>query len=348
MMPAVLKAKVVSAYSDLHARGVLHGDVALRHILVGGDTRVTIIDFQESRALVGDDAVGLGSATGADLAVEMRRVRYMLDFEDARTYETSKTRREAGRRKRNKEIVRDLERRRRAGLPFDDLKPIPSSPDDIAAPPIHPEELHEWKRSCDVTSRRVVMPGISDASLCAAVSDFVRSVMHLLDDDACWSLSSESRASRAFASPSLPSLAHDSPDPAPVDSVLHCHTDVPGVATSPAAVGLHGPLNDQTVSSESGEDDVVATMCPGSPANVARLDATTTENPTYSSAEPSGCETSVISAYVRLAQDLKDPYAHVVTASALSGVPSSAALRSARAILQTITSWSSMLHPRSG
>ncbi|KAI0036689.1 hypothetical protein K488DRAFT_40545, partial [Vararia minispora EC-137] len=36
-IPDVLKAKIVVAYQRIHAQGVLHGDVALRHMLIGAD-----------------------------------------------------------------------------------------------------------------------------------------------------------------------------------------------------------------------------------------------------------------------------------------------------------------------
>ncbi|VDB99837.1 unnamed protein product [Peniophora sp. CBMAI 1063] len=210
-MPDVLKAKVVSAYSDLHSCGVLHGDIALRHILVGGDARVTIIDFQESRALVDDDAVGLGRATQAELAVEMRRVRYILDFEGARAYETSKTRREAERRKRNKDRARRRERCRIEGLPVEELRPVTLPTDDVSAPPIHPEELREWKRSCQSTPTRVVMPEISEGQLSAAVSEFIGIVKQMVEGDASWSLSSQSSASAVSQSPSPLTLEHPLP-----------------------------------------------------------------------------------------------------------------------------------------
>ena len=34
-MSAIIKERVVEAFQLIHARGVLHGDVAFRHILVG-------------------------------------------------------------------------------------------------------------------------------------------------------------------------------------------------------------------------------------------------------------------------------------------------------------------------
>ncbi|KZV75592.1 hypothetical protein PENSPDRAFT_647126 [Peniophora sp. CONT] len=250
-MPDVLKAKVISAYSDLHVRGVLHGDVALRHILVGGDARVTIIDFQESRALVGDDAVGLGSATRSELATEMRRVRYVLDFEGARAYEDSKTRREAERRKRNKAVARDLERRRRASLPLNNLKLDPPAPDDVAIPPIHPEELREWRKSCNATLRRVVMPGVSEARLCSALSDFFCIVKQLLDGDACWSLLSESSAS---VSPSPSSVDHSLPVFL-ADVASHLDPRIVGTTAYPATAELPETMAERVASSRSGEGD---------------------------------------------------------------------------------------------
>ncbi|THU94836.1 hypothetical protein K435DRAFT_560368, partial [Dendrothele bispora CBS 962.96] len=36
-MPLILKQRCVEAFEKLHACGVLHGDVELRHMLIGGD-----------------------------------------------------------------------------------------------------------------------------------------------------------------------------------------------------------------------------------------------------------------------------------------------------------------------
>ena len=48
LMPAVLEDRVVEAFIKLHERGIVHGDIVLRHILIGADARVTLIDFQAS------------------------------------------------------------------------------------------------------------------------------------------------------------------------------------------------------------------------------------------------------------------------------------------------------------
>ncbi|KIK71216.1 hypothetical protein GYMLUDRAFT_33352 [Collybiopsis luxurians FD-317 M1] len=89
-MPLSLKKLCVDAFTEIHARGVFHGDIELRHMLIGGDAKVTIIDFQESAALEPNEKVHLKLATAADLRKEMRKVKVKLDYPGARAYEEEK------------------------------------------------------------------------------------------------------------------------------------------------------------------------------------------------------------------------------------------------------------------
>ncbi|KAJ7786027.1 hypothetical protein B0H16DRAFT_1876125 [Mycena metata] len=156
-MPHVLKKRCVKAFEELHAAGVYHGDVELRHMLIGGDARVTIIDFQASRALVPNKAVKLAAATPDELRLEMRKVKFKLDYEDARTREDEKIMRGAR-----------LERRNRRG--FVREQPLP---EDVRDPPIDSSEWNlEWIGTA-VEPARFVMPGQSVEDLKRAVGQFL-------------------------------------------------------------------------------------------------------------------------------------------------------------------------------
>ncbi|KAG8899251.1 hypothetical protein FRC00_001687 [Tulasnella sp. 408] len=102
-----LKEMVVKAFEKLHAKGVLHNDIELRHILIS-DTqdKVMIIDFQESRSLHPCDDVGLRECTQADLDKEMNKVKDMIDLDGS----LADHRRKLNRAKRNyrRSIQRDM------------------------------------------------------------------------------------------------------------------------------------------------------------------------------------------------------------------------------------------------
>ncbi|KAJ4486363.1 hypothetical protein J3R30DRAFT_3697875 [Lentinula aciculospora] len=105
-MPLSLKQRCVDAIAGIHSCGVFHGDIQLRHMLIGGDARVTIVDFQDSAALEPNEKVFLSPATEADLKKEMRKVKVKLDFPGARLYETEKRERCLKRNKHNGDEVR--------------------------------------------------------------------------------------------------------------------------------------------------------------------------------------------------------------------------------------------------
>ncbi|ESK96427.1 serine threonine protein kinase [Moniliophthora roreri MCA 2997] len=86
-MPLMLKERCVAAYERLHGCGVLHGDVELRHMLIGGDGNVTLIDFHGSRALEPEEDVRMRRANPGELRREMRKVKVLLDYPGAREME---------------------------------------------------------------------------------------------------------------------------------------------------------------------------------------------------------------------------------------------------------------------
>lgn len=85
-MPDVLKKRCVEAFEKIHARGVYHGNVRLENMVIGGDAKITILNFHGSRCLFANSA-GLQSADPVDLQTEMRLVKFLLDYEDARLKE---------------------------------------------------------------------------------------------------------------------------------------------------------------------------------------------------------------------------------------------------------------------
>ncbi|KIO32864.1 hypothetical protein M407DRAFT_66129 [Tulasnella calospora MUT 4182] len=105
-----LKEMVVKSFEKLHAKGVLHNDIELRHILIS-DTqeKVMIIDFQESKSLNPCEDVGLRECTQADLDKEMDKVKDMIDWDG----DLAHHRRQLNRAKRN--YRRSIQREIKAG-----------------------------------------------------------------------------------------------------------------------------------------------------------------------------------------------------------------------------------------
>ncbi|KAH9044729.1 hypothetical protein EDB85DRAFT_1910941 [Lactarius pseudohatsudake] len=81
------KRVIVEAYAQIHARGVLHRDVALRHMLIGRDGKATIINFRHASCLPPVKRIGLSGCGAHDFQLEMRQVKFLLDYEGAREFE---------------------------------------------------------------------------------------------------------------------------------------------------------------------------------------------------------------------------------------------------------------------
>ena len=159
-MPVVLKERCIEAFEKLHSVGILHGDVELRHMLIGGDGKITIIDFQGSRALIPNDGVMLQKAEPADFLMEMRKVKYKLDYGNAREKEYRKVMISEERAARNKVRTYKHQRRSRGERPgyISDYEDDPK--EDKSEPPVHKQDWNEhWVEGADATPRRFVMPG---------------------------------------------------------------------------------------------------------------------------------------------------------------------------------------------
>jgi hypothetical protein len=179
-MPDILKERCIEAFEKIHSAGILHGDVELRHMLIGGDGKVTIIDFQGSRALDPNDTVMLQKAEPADLLLEMRKVKYKLDHGGARQKEQHKIIRCEELSARNKARRYKHMRRARGERPGyisdyeDDLE------EDKTEPPVHKQDWNEhWVIASDATPHRFIMPGQSSDDLDQEVRNFLDIIKRL-------------------------------------------------------------------------------------------------------------------------------------------------------------------------
>ncbi|KAI6134007.1 hypothetical protein EV401DRAFT_2064184 [Pisolithus croceorrhizus] len=179
-MPDVLKERVIAAFEKIHARGVLHGDPELRHMLIGADGRVTIIDFGMSRAITADDSVDLEYAEPEEFLLEMRKVKYKLDYRGARKREADKVQAYLNRVRRNESRRRKWERRRK-GERTGYISPYESEPEEeVSEPPVHHQDFREdWMKAADDKPHRVVVPGQTEADIVSSVQNFINVVGHM-------------------------------------------------------------------------------------------------------------------------------------------------------------------------
>lgn len=173
-MSPILKQRCVSAFQKLQAEGILHGQPDLRHILLGADGKVIVIDFSASRALVPELDVGLEKAEPAELAMELRIVKYKLDYDGAVAKETAKLER---REKYTSWMEAERVRQAAQVLGFDvgPAKPSPLTAEDLCEPPDAIENIERrWRKSSRDMSEvesEVVMPGWTADEIQAARSN---------------------------------------------------------------------------------------------------------------------------------------------------------------------------------
>ncbi|KAI0274824.1 hypothetical protein BC834DRAFT_15383 [Gloeopeniophorella convolvens] len=81
------KKAIIDAYARIHSRGVLHRDVALRHMLIGRDGKATIINFRQASCVPKMERLGIHGCNQHEFELEMRQVRFLLDYQGARDSE---------------------------------------------------------------------------------------------------------------------------------------------------------------------------------------------------------------------------------------------------------------------
>ncbi|EIW86778.1 hypothetical protein CONPUDRAFT_161436 [Coniophora puteana RWD-64-598 SS2] len=86
------KNAIIQCYKDIHAHGILHGNVSLKNIIVGVDGAVTLVDFDKAYCLDIACVKGVPTCTLKALETEMRAVMYLLNYKGAREKERSQQR----------------------------------------------------------------------------------------------------------------------------------------------------------------------------------------------------------------------------------------------------------------
>lgn len=131
---AELKEKIITAYQNLHRRNILHNDLKLENILIGDDDKVTIVDFCK---MVVDPVP-------ADLALEIRAVKFMLDYDGAKELEYERLRRAES--QEGKDFRRSWIRRaaESLGLSNEAECDVLPSQDDVYSPPFSRQSLMKW------------------------------------------------------------------------------------------------------------------------------------------------------------------------------------------------------------
>ncbi|KAI0307843.1 hypothetical protein B0F90DRAFT_1677735, partial [Multifurca ochricompacta] len=201
-MPTLLKDRVLEAFQKLHDRGVVHGDVALRHILIGADARVTLIDFQASRADEPNEVLGLPATFPGEKDLEIRRVKFLLDIDNARKKEFRKSKAARQRSYRNRARARQrrelLQHGITTGLPMDEPEPW----EEVKEAPIPLDQLEKyWMEDANDDPRRFVVPGSSDSEVAIAISSFLRCLRDIEEADSDWSISGNGPSSPITAVP---------------------------------------------------------------------------------------------------------------------------------------------------
>ena len=176
-MPYFLKKRAMEGLEMLHSRGILHGDIELRHVLIGGDGAVTFIDFQLSRSATPDDSIGLEKAEDEEFRFEKRLLAFKLDFDDARAREIQKTEAFVLRTKRNKRRS-EMWKHRAKGARTGYISPYEDEPEDEKIiPPVHPHDLQDvWIKNSDAPPARIVVPGQSEEEVKTAIQAFLESL----------------------------------------------------------------------------------------------------------------------------------------------------------------------------
>ncbi|KAI8995568.1 hypothetical protein BD414DRAFT_456506 [Trametes punicea] len=160
-MPNVLKKQVILSYIALHSQGILHGDPELHNILIGGDGRVTLMNFHAARARTPIPKLELLETNRAEMALELRQVMFKLDYEGARSREYAKMKRVAA-------LEKGSTGRRKVGSVPDGL----TLEERRDPPPPLIQWKTRWINSLDREPRRVVVPGQTPEELARAVESF--------------------------------------------------------------------------------------------------------------------------------------------------------------------------------
>ncbi|KAF8446121.1 hypothetical protein L210DRAFT_3501839 [Boletus edulis BED1] len=178
-MPDALKERVIAAFEKIHAQGVLHGDPELRHMLIGADGEVMIIDFGMSRAVREHPSVDIERAEPEEFRLEMRKVKYKLDYMGARKREGDMVDDYLRRVRKNRKSS-ELWKRRAKGERVGPIPQYEEDPEDYELdPPVNAQDFQEdWITASDDSPMRVIVPGQTPRQ----VADQVQALLWKLEE----------------------------------------------------------------------------------------------------------------------------------------------------------------------
>ncbi|KAJ3545068.1 hypothetical protein NMY22_g2576 [Coprinellus aureogranulatus] len=175
-MPDVLKKRCIECFERIHAAGVLYGKVQLSNIIVGADARVTLVNFQHAAVLDPLPESIQKRTTPDKLRLEMRQVKYLLDYDEARSKEHQKW---IGFKARKEWNEKEYQRAKAESEYAPQYLCEPE--EDMLNPPVDPRRTKGWTDSRH-KSARFVVPTITPEFFDNAVEKFIANI-HRLEDE---------------------------------------------------------------------------------------------------------------------------------------------------------------------
>lgn len=217
-MPDVLKKRCIDCFERIHAAGVLHGAPYLHNIFIGGDARVIVANFEHAAVLDSIPEVAQQTTTHDKLRMEMRQIKYLLNYDNARHKERQKWLGYQSRLDWN-----ERQRQLRKANPKHVLEFCTSTPEEKLDPPVNAAKQKGW-RTDKHKARRYVNPTISNESFAIAMEKFIENVRRMEREG-------DGPPVSCPPSPTLPDVRH-LPSP-PSDSVELSDDDEPSSSTTP-------------------------------------------------------------------------------------------------------------------
>jgi serine/threonine protein kinase len=152
-MPNLLKERVISAYETLHHKGVLHRNVELSNILIGADGYVTLINFEHSGTRGGHDGYQIPRVLPEAFEMEMRELKYKLDWESSKSKELRK-------RKQQNHMLNHNTKEKQKARASPGYRPqfLAPAPELIRNPPVGEGNWELWNAK-QPRAKRFVVPG---------------------------------------------------------------------------------------------------------------------------------------------------------------------------------------------
>lgn len=163
-MPDTLKRRTIKTLEKLHAEGVCHKALNLNNIMIGADGKIYIYNFHYARYINEKPPLHLLEATEFDFALELRRLKFKLDYENAREKEKTRLANVVSRERRN-----DVELKKARDNPFYRPRIVKPARDEALVPPLDLSRVEGWFSDLDREPRRFITPG-------QTMEDFERSL----------------------------------------------------------------------------------------------------------------------------------------------------------------------------